>query len=238
MKYMLSFFILMLVLFLEDTMAMDKINPLEGKIVTAQPFPPNNTLSDIFVKLPEVYFDAFTHFNAACKLTKKVRQDLLNTRKNEHLQVFTFDPQNGYMHFGTYGDGDGIYANLTYWQFDKSILVGLVINDSGNCMEVSNKVFFLEYKEEKFTDVSELFNPKLTLKSFDVTQKEAIEKFKDSNVTSWELPQKGKTIKIFPLSYDCSDFFFEGSPVLYELTPKSIKTFSIVKKAFNNEKRE
>lgn len=197
----------------------------------------DTTLSDIFVKIPDVYFESFRYFNANSKPTMAIRKKLLNEKKTPHLELFEYDLKNGYLNFGTNGDGSSLQATITYWRFGNSILVGLVIDEDGNCTNFSKQVFFLEYSNGKFNDVTKLFNPKLNLMHFDISEYEVKERFEGLNsVTIWKLPQKGKTIKISPFFYVCggSDRAFEGSPVYYDFEPTSIKTFKITKKYGKN----
>lgn len=186
------------------------------------------SLNDIFLKIPDVYFNDFEEVTGS-KLTIEGRKTLISQKKYKLFEIETLDSKNGYLSFFTNTDGEGMAGYFTYWRFQNSILAALVIDHNANCTDYSKGIFFFEYQNGKLVDVSKTFQPKLSMKEFEITDKETLTTFKDNFSTIWALPQQGKKIKITAFHYDCGGEWYPTNGVYFELDPTSIKTFKLTK---------
>ena len=192
------------------------------------------TITELFYKIPEQYFGDFKELVPE-EFNQKMRQKLISSKETENFELESIDLKNGYMSFFTKTEGESMAAQLTYWKFGKSILLGLVIDRNANCTDYSERVAFFEYTNGKLVDVSKTFSPKLTLKSFENDTPENVKNFTQLFSTIWKLPKVGKKIEISAFHYDCGgEFWYPANGVYLEMEPTSIKTFKIVKKHGEN----
>lgn len=187
------------------------------------------------MKVPNQYFKN-TLTNKP--ITNAIKQKLLATQKAEGFILNLYDARNGYLNFITDTDSEALAFVMTYWKFADGHLIAIVTQNSGMCADITSKITFLTYKNGQFQEVSNTFMPALTLKSFDFDPKFAqeVKKFEShKNISYWVLPQKGKEIKIRPMTYECGDDFLPKSLNYYTLTPSSLSKYQLLKKPFNED---
>lgn len=187
------------------------------------------------MKVPSQYFKN-TLTNKS--VTNAIKQKLLSTQKAEGFVLNLYDAKNGYLNFITDTDSESLAFVMTYWKFSDGFLIAIATQTSAMCADITSEITFLTYKNGQFQDVSKTFTPALTLKSFDFDPKfaEEVKKFENhKNIAYWILPQKGKEIRIRPMTYECNEDFLPKSLNYYSLTPISLSKYQLIKKPFNED---
>lgn len=185
------------------------------------------------MKVPSQYFKN-TLTNKS--VTNTVKQKFLSTQKADGFVLNLYDAKNGYLNFITDTDSESLAFVMTYWKFSDGFLIAIVTQNSGMCADITTEITFLTYKNGQFQDVSKTFTPALTLKSFNFDPKfgQEVKKFENhKNIAYWILPQKGKEIRIRPMTYECNEDFLPKSLNYYSLTPISLSKYQLIKKPFN-----
>lgn len=172
-------------------------------------------LAAIFPKLPASVFEKWAGEDPKpiadpanrAKLVAAKPDALADTASAFALRDAVVDEKNGFLRFGSNGDGEGDIFTMTFWKCsDGSKLVGVAIEHWSNVANDTSHISFWRARDGKLTEVTAEILPDLTLAGF--FDKHA-DKVKLASADGfrwwWKLPQKGTTVRLEAPSLELLD---------------------------------
>lgn len=169
-----------------------------GKYEISSPY----DVREYFLLMPKSVFDAS---EKAKLLLLECTDYRMAWEKKSEYKLTTLDLGNGFMAWGTIGDGGGSNYQLTYFtKTDKSRIVAFQELSWSMCCEVTNHIHFFDVSASNiWTDVTNKYLPALSFSDFYNQATPPSTLLSEFSIT-YDLPQKGTTIKAF-----ISHSFFE-----------------------------
>lgn len=172
-------------------------------------------LTDLFVKLPASAFTEWAGEDPKPIADSENRSRLLAATGDARTAIATelslrdvvVDGKNGFLRFGSNGDGEGTIFTMTFWKCaDGSKLVAAAIERWTNVANDTPAIVFWRVKDGGFKEVTKDILPDITLKNFydkhaNIVKAASADGFR----WWWKLPQKGTTIRIEAPSLELLD---------------------------------